>query len=263
MQKMNIIAHRGAFLPEGPIPKVQVRYEILENTIEAFKRAFENGWGLETDVRLREDGAFVLSHDPNLTRLSSYPNFIPPTLEELCKLARKFEKKGKSPIIAFQIKRSSDPNSGVSVGREVAKKMKQYNFESSILFDATFEEAQILHTEFPWMNLSVSVGEQNYSPTVYTPNQALSDQFTSVFSSVWADEWKVVGSIYTKGVFKKLRAAYSGRIDVISPELHYNEDHPMSKNLEKITRLWEEIISWEIADGICTDYPTVLSSFFN
>ena len=45
MKQIAIIAHRGGFLPEGPIPKVRDNYTIPENTLEAFKRALENGWG--------------------------------------------------------------------------------------------------------------------------------------------------------------------------------------------------------------------------
>ncbi|MEK7616893.1 MAG: glycerophosphodiester phosphodiesterase family protein [Patescibacteria group bacterium] len=250
---IEVIAHRGNFLPEGPIPEVQNKYIVAENTLEAFERAFNNGWGVETDVRIWEDGNFVLIHDADAARISKYHKFKIPTLDELCQLA-------KGAFIAFQIKRSSDPKSGVEVGRAVAKMMQQYNLQESILFDATLEEAQILSQEFPWLNLSISVGEKNYTPTIYTPYQALTTQFTSVYTSVWTDEWKIPGSIYNELLFKKLRAAYPGRIDVISPELHYNEDHPFSKDLEKLKKLWREIVSWDLADGICTDYPTQLNT---
>ena len=60
-------------------------------------------------------------------------------------------------------------------------------------------------------------------------------------------------------MFKKFKANFSGRIDVISPELHYNENHPLSKNLDGLKKLWQEIISWGTVDGICVDYPTFLA----
>lgn len=258
MGKVKVIAHRGGFLPEGPIPEVQNKYTIPENTIEAFKRAFENGWALETDVRVWEDGNFVLIHDADTVRISNYPKFRIPTLDELCQLTSKFAT--KIPFIAFQIKRSDNPQSGVEVGRAVAQRIKQYGMENSILFDAAIEEAQILHGEFPWLNLSVSVGEKNYSPNIYTPDQVLTPEFIEVYTSVWADEWKIPRSIYNKGMFKKLKDAYSGRIDVISPELHYNENRPLARDLKGLKKLWQEIISWETADGICTDYPSTLQS---
>lgn len=252
---MKIIAHRGGFLPEGPIPKVQNKYEIPENTLEAFVRAFENGWGLETDVRITKGSEIVLSHD-NI----DHTTVKVPALDELCQLAQKYKRGEQPPFIAFQIKRDSSPNGGVEVGRAVAKKIKQYGLQNSILFDPTLEEAQILHSEFPWLNLSVSLGEANYSPTIYTPGQIFGSDFTSIFTSVWADEWKNAGSIYNETLFKKLKAAYSGRIDVTSPELHYNENHLLSQDLEKLKELWQEIISWGKASGICTDYPSALKS---
>lgn len=240
------------------IPSIS-EYEIPENTLPAFERAFQNGWGVETDVRQTKDGDFVLIHDDSTVDRITIP-FRIPTLDELCQLTSRYIKNEQASFIAFQIKRGRNPESGVKIGRVVAQRIQQYGLENSILFDATFEEAQILHQEFPRLNLSVSVGEKNYSPTIYIPDQALSTEFTAVYTSAWADEWKIPGSIYNETMFKKLRAAYQGRIDVISPELHYNENHPLSKDLEKIKELWKEIISWDIADGICTDYPTALKS---
>lgn len=257
MKNVAIIAHRGGFLPEGPIPEVRDKYTIPENTLEAFKRALENGWGIETDVRLTGNGRFVLSHDDIVNQAL----ITVPTLDELCQLTPPFISEGKKvPFIAFQIKRGNDPDSGVKVGRAVAQKMLDDNLQNCILFDATLKEAQILRREFPALNLSVSVGEANYSLTIYTPEQVLSGEFTSVYTSVWADEWKKPKSIYNERLFKSLRQAYpNGRIDVISPELHY-EDHPLSKDLEGIKKLWQEIINWGSANGICTDYPSQLQA---
>jgi glycerophosphoryl diester phosphodiesterase len=54
-----IIGHRGA------------AGLALENTIESFKRAFEAGVDIvELDVHVTKDGKFVVSHDPNLKRVS-------------------------------------------------------------------------------------------------------------------------------------------------------------------------------------------------
>lgn len=52
------IAHRG------------LRSEAPENTLKAFELAGEAGfWGCETDIRLTEDGRFVLLHDKSFLRL--------------------------------------------------------------------------------------------------------------------------------------------------------------------------------------------------
>lgn len=275
MNKTSVISHRGNFLPEGPIPTIK-KYDIPENTLEAFKRAFQNGWGIETDVRRAGDEQFVIIHDPDIVRFSgqkgsiremSVPQikgfgyihntkFKIPTLEELCTLAKNSGPTPNPIFIAFQLK----PGDDLSVGRAIAKEIDNSNLENCILFDATIEVATRLREEFQNINLSVSVGEENYSPTIYKPDQVLTEQFTSVYTSIWADEWKIQGSIYNEEMFKRLRAAYNGRIDVISPELHYNEGHPKARDLDKLKTLWQEIISWGIANGICTDYPTELQS---
>ncbi len=277
MKKTKVISHRGGFLPEGPIPTIP-QYQIPENTLEAFERAFKKDWGIETDVRLTGDNNFVVIHDSDVVRFSnistvidqtgisqikviryiSNPKFSIPTLDELFQLAKINSHTAQPPFIAFQVKRGSNSASGVKVGQAIARGIERNSLQNCIVFDATLEEAKILHQEFPWLNLSVSVGEKNYAPTIYTPTQALRREFTSVYNSVWADEWKIPGSIYNEETFKKFKSAYPGRIDVISPELHYHEHHPMAKELAKLKSLWQMIIDWGTADGICTDYPTEL-----
>lgn len=55
-----LIAHRGL-----------ASENIGENTIEAFDRAFANGFdGIETDLRQTKDGVIVALHDPFISRVS-------------------------------------------------------------------------------------------------------------------------------------------------------------------------------------------------
>lgn len=55
-----LYAHRGG------------RWEQDENTLSAFKNAYEKGIrGFETDVRLSSDGVFVISHDGTLDRMTT------------------------------------------------------------------------------------------------------------------------------------------------------------------------------------------------
>lgn len=44
--------------------------EAVENSVPAFRRAVENGFGIEADVRLTKDGKLVVFHDETLTRLA-------------------------------------------------------------------------------------------------------------------------------------------------------------------------------------------------
>lgn len=53
-------AHRGLFDNDASIP---------ENSMKAFKRAVENGYGIELDVQLTKDGVPVILHDFTLERM--------------------------------------------------------------------------------------------------------------------------------------------------------------------------------------------------
>ncbi len=67
------IAHRG--LHDETIP---------ENSLSSFKKAVENGFNIETDVRLTKDKKVVLFHDDNLLRMCKNPKKISKlTYEEL------------------------------------------------------------------------------------------------------------------------------------------------------------------------------------
>lgn len=54
------IAHRGLFDNSGGAP---------ENSIPAFRRAVEAGYGIELDIQLTTDGTLVVFHDENLMRM--------------------------------------------------------------------------------------------------------------------------------------------------------------------------------------------------
>jgi len=54
------IAHRGLYQKDQSIP---------ENSLPAFARAVENGYGMELDVQLSRDGLVVVFHDDTLERV--------------------------------------------------------------------------------------------------------------------------------------------------------------------------------------------------
>jgi len=54
------IAHRGLFDNSQDYP---------ENTLKAFQRAVDSGYGIELDVRLTKDGQLVVAHDDGLQRI--------------------------------------------------------------------------------------------------------------------------------------------------------------------------------------------------
>ncbi|MCL2490151.1 MAG: hypothetical protein FWF36_05425 [Propionibacteriaceae bacterium] len=58
--KRQFIAHRGLFDNSEDYP---------ENTLSAFRRAVDAGFGIELDVRLTKDGQLVVAHDDSLQRI--------------------------------------------------------------------------------------------------------------------------------------------------------------------------------------------------
>ena len=72
------VAHRGLFDKDNKIP---------ENSISAFARAAEQGFGIETDVQMSKDGVLVVFHDDTLKRMTGADGKLADyTFEELRKL---------------------------------------------------------------------------------------------------------------------------------------------------------------------------------
>ena len=68
-------AHRGLYEKDQSVP---------ENSLEAFRRAAEEGFGVELDVQLSKDGAVVVFHDDTVDRMTGYKGRVDSfTLEEL------------------------------------------------------------------------------------------------------------------------------------------------------------------------------------
>lgn len=61
------IAHRGLYQKDQSIP---------ENSLPAFARAVENGYGMELDVQLSRDGKVVVFHDDTLERVCGVPKRV-------------------------------------------------------------------------------------------------------------------------------------------------------------------------------------------
>ncbi len=71
-------AHRGLWSEEEGIP---------ENSMTAFRRAIEHGFGIETDVQLSADGVPVIMHDSTLLRMCGVDRRVSElSFSELCEL---------------------------------------------------------------------------------------------------------------------------------------------------------------------------------
>mgnify|MGYP001631700341 FL=1 len=61
--------------------------QIPENSLPAFRRAIDHGWGAELDVHLLKDGTLAVFHDSDLSRCAGVSGMIEDlTLPELKKL---------------------------------------------------------------------------------------------------------------------------------------------------------------------------------
>ncbi len=70
-------AHRGLHDNEGEAP---------ENSLAAFRKAAEAGFGIELDLQLSKDGEVVVFHDVTLERACQVPGLVSDyTYEELCR----------------------------------------------------------------------------------------------------------------------------------------------------------------------------------
>lgn len=68
-------AHRGYYKKDQSVP---------ENTLRAFERAVEHGYGVELDVQLTKDGEVVVFHDDTVDRETTFTGRVDSfTLEEL------------------------------------------------------------------------------------------------------------------------------------------------------------------------------------
>lgn len=71
-----LYAHRGLHDQAGGAP---------ENSLEAFRRAVEAGYGIELDVQLTKDGKLIVHHDGSLKRVCGVDRKIcETTYQELC-----------------------------------------------------------------------------------------------------------------------------------------------------------------------------------
>ena len=123
------IAHRGIYDNKS----------IYENTIPAFKKAMDNNFAIELDVRLTNDGKLIVFHDHNLKRLVNKPYIVKnstyqelkndiiniPTLNDVLK-----QVKGKVPII-IEIKSERNIKKIVDTTVEVLSNYKgEYHIKS-------------------------------------------------------------------------------------------------------------------------------------
>lgn len=249
---MLILSHRGI--------------EYAPNSLKALNEALTHGFSLETDLRLSKDGRIIIIHDQNLkdnfgidinvSELdykglidtdNKFVDFIP-ELENFIKLS--IDKSDLRQVIALHIK---DYNNSELIFK-TCEIITKYKLEERVfIFDILLEHVKKTKNYYPKCKIGISMGEKNYSPTVYTIEDV--KPYIKFIDIVWADEWK--RGLYTKdffGYYDKIKKD----VYVISPELHKSEKHPFAHRPEI---LWGKISPF-IFNGICTDFPEKARNFF-
>jgi hypothetical protein len=213
---MKIISHRGFW--NKPAEK---------NSMDAFKRALLNGFGIETDFR-EKDGLLVISHDP-------------PAPEKDVTYARDFFKlltgrKDGDFLLALNIKCDG-------LMPYFQKELKNFPIENYFLFDASIPDSlNYLKSSLPYF---VRMSELEKHADLFPTSHGI---WLDAFYSFWYRKEDLL-QILKKG--KKLA--------IVSPELHGREG--------EILDIWELLGDkdiWEFNRQIylCTDYPDKALNFF-
>lgn len=214
---MIILAHRG---------NLQGISRLRENTPELLTQAFENGFGIETDIRRATTGELYISHDR--TRELSAKRAA-----DHAALWRQFP---RQPV-ALNVKETGYEELLVNFIEQHQLIQQAFLFDFELIEEHPGTTARTFRSLHPTIKLAARTSDRNAE----TIEQALSIECTEI---VWLDEFDTLWA-RNKDISRLKQA---GRIVyAISPEIH---GFPM----ETAERRWQEFAEWGV-DGLCTDWP--------
>jgi hypothetical protein len=211
---MKIISHRGFWINE---------YE--KNTVSAFIRSLECGYGVETDVR-DYNGELVISHDIPSQEVYLFDEF----LATYCKFS---EKKATSLCIAINIKSDGLQN-------KVKKLLDKYKIQDYFVFDMSVPD-------------TISYIEQGVVTFSRVSELESNNTLNSMANGIWLDQF--YGDWYEADLIKELINSYN-QVCIVSPELH---NRSKDRCWEILLQLPEKFRSKII---LCTDLPDKAKEFF-
>jgi len=171
---MEIISHRGFWT------------EVREKNSEvAFKRSFENGFGLETDIR-DYNGELVISHD--------IPEAGCLTFQRLLEIYRDLDSK---LLLALNIK-----SDGLQVA--IGELLKKYNVTNCFVFDMSVPDM------LGYLKSQLTVFSRH---SEYENKPVFYDQVTGIWIDAFENEWWGEETI-------KLHLEEQKSVCIVSPELH-------------------------------------------
>ena len=170
-----ILAHRGYWKKEEE-----------KNTKEAFKRAFDCGFGVETDLRDIK-GEIVISHD--------MPKGNEMTFEDVLVLLG-----GRNLPLALNIKADG-------MAFKIKKLLEKYNHTNYFTFDMSIPEMVVQHK----MGLNVFTGISDI-----VPNPIMYKEAQGVWLDCFYSDW------FSKKEIKEILDA-GKKVCIVSPDLHKRE----------------------------------------
>ena len=215
---MILLAHRGLW---------KVRRE--QNTLEAFRAAFERGFGVELDVR-DAGGELVISHD-----LPVGPQL---RFDEVLAVHAEYE---AQPTIAINIK-----SDGLTVG--LAESLGRHPGAPYFCFDMSVPDA--LHYLRAGLTAFTRHSEYEAEPAFHREAQGV---WLDRFVDPWVDPGVIV---------EQLRQGKT--VAVVSPELHrkpHGTAWALWRSALAASSLPRELIDQRLM--LCTDFPDEAQAFFN
>lgn len=212
-EKMTILSHRGLWLnPEE------------RNTRLAFERSFENGFGVETDIRDYQ-GKLVISHD-----MANQDSML---FEEFCSIYSHYR---LDLPLALNIK--SD-----GLQKPLQSLLDKYAITNYFVFDMSIPDMLLYCQE----GLEVFSRQSEYEslPALY-----------GECAGVWLDEFRGHW-INKQTIWQHLEN--SKKVCIVSPELHkrdFMEEWQEYREIQFCLKKSKEIM-------LCTDYPQKAKEFFN
>lgn len=208
---MRILAHRGMWTTEKE-----------KNTLVALKRALDNGYGFETDIRDYQ-GELVISH--NIADVSSI---------KVQEILEYYEKIGSDVQLALNVK--ADGIQGL-----LEDLLKRYQLDNYFLFDMSVPELVV---------------NCNRGLTFYTRHSDIED--TCVLydkaSGVWLDSF-FEDDWLTKDVI--MRHLHNNKpVCIVSPELHQKNYEKVWNMMAECNLQRNQLVS------LCTDIPEKAKEYF-
>jgi len=209
---MEIICHRGYFESSNE-----------QNSLTSFEKAFNNGFGIETDIR-DANSEIVISHN--------IPSGNETPLEDLLKLYKEI---GNNLPLALDIKSSE-------LQYPLRELLDKYQISNYFLFDMAIPDA-IKFAKDDNNIIYARQSEYEMAPNLYEES-----------SGIWMDEfysdWIDINHIEEHKKNGK-------KVALVSPELHGKEHLNRWAAWKKI----EQKLDYELS--ICVNYPNEANLFFN